>query len=290
MRRRVIRNVPRATCSKRDARAAIWSASSVSSAARPSINARCGASSASRLASLSRAPCARRRRRSDSRAAGRSRCTAAVGTRAERAAQAEIACSRLLSVTATSLQPASTSSSFVTSWPAWLHQAIENVEVPVGDRDRLPVPRQAARKRIELEAVEGEARKRRHAAHCSEPTPRKRLCKPRCDRCRTIRDVALYAFDGTWNREHSEDEVARNTNVKRFFDLYEGTRNVYRRRRRDAAGPPRPNRRRRLRRWRIQPAERDVPEPVRRITSPATRESISSDSAAAPRSRSISRT
>jgi uncharacterized protein (DUF2235 family) len=39
--------------------------------------------------------------------------------------------------------------------------------------------------------------------------------------------VALYAFDGTWNQEHSEDEVARNTNVRRFFDLYEGTRNVY---------------------------------------------------------------
>jgi hypothetical protein len=39
--------------------------------------------------------------------------------------------------------------------------------------------------------------------------------------------VALYAFDGTWSREHSKDEVARNTNVKRFFDLYEGTRNVY---------------------------------------------------------------
>ena len=40
-------------------------------------------------------------------------------------------------------------------------------------------------------------------------------------------DVALYAFDGTWNREHPETEVARNTNVRRFFDLYEGTRNVY---------------------------------------------------------------
>ena len=39
--------------------------------------------------------------------------------------------------------------------------------------------------------------------------------------------MALYAFDGTWNREHAEDAVARNTNVKRFFDLYEGTRNVY---------------------------------------------------------------
>ena len=39
--------------------------------------------------------------------------------------------------------------------------------------------------------------------------------------------MALYAFDGTWNREHSDDEVARNTNVRRFFDLYEGTRNVY---------------------------------------------------------------
>ena len=39
--------------------------------------------------------------------------------------------------------------------------------------------------------------------------------------------MALYAFDGTWNREHSEAEVARNTNVKGFFNLYEGTRNVY---------------------------------------------------------------
>ena len=39
--------------------------------------------------------------------------------------------------------------------------------------------------------------------------------------------MALYAFDGTWNREHPEKEVARHTNVKRFFDLYEGTRNVY---------------------------------------------------------------
>ena len=39
--------------------------------------------------------------------------------------------------------------------------------------------------------------------------------------------MALYAFDGTWNREHAETEVARNTNVRRFFDLYEGTRNVY---------------------------------------------------------------
>ena len=39
--------------------------------------------------------------------------------------------------------------------------------------------------------------------------------------------MALYAFDGTWNREHSDEEVARNTNVRRFFSLYEGTRNVY---------------------------------------------------------------
>lgn len=39
--------------------------------------------------------------------------------------------------------------------------------------------------------------------------------------------MALYAFDGTWNREHADDEVVRNTNVRRFFDLYEGTRNVY---------------------------------------------------------------
>ena len=39
--------------------------------------------------------------------------------------------------------------------------------------------------------------------------------------------MALYAFDGTWNREHSDADIARNTNVRRFFDLYEGTRNVY---------------------------------------------------------------
>jgi uncharacterized protein (DUF2235 family) len=39
--------------------------------------------------------------------------------------------------------------------------------------------------------------------------------------------VALYALDGTWNQEHSQDEVARNTNVQRFFALYEGTGNVY---------------------------------------------------------------
>ncbi len=39
--------------------------------------------------------------------------------------------------------------------------------------------------------------------------------------------MALYAFDGTWNREHPDDQEARNTNVRRFFDLYEGTRNVY---------------------------------------------------------------
>lgn len=40
--------------------------------------------------------------------------------------------------------------------------------------------------------------------------------------------MALYAFDGTWNKEHKDPEhVLRNTNVKKFFDLYEGTRNKY---------------------------------------------------------------
>ena len=57
--------------------------------------------------------------------------------------------------------------------------------------------------------------------------------------------MALYAFDGTWNREHSAADAPHppqapadladahrakaglNTNVQRFFDLYEGTRNVY---------------------------------------------------------------
>lgn len=40
--------------------------------------------------------------------------------------------------------------------------------------------------------------------------------------------MALYAFDGTWNRDHAGTGAAeRNTNARRFFDLYEGTRNVY---------------------------------------------------------------
>jgi len=56
--------------------------------------------------------------------------------------------------------------------------------------------------------------------------------------------VALYAFDGTWNREHSavdaplpeapadraealRAKAGRNTNAQRFLTLYEGTGNVY---------------------------------------------------------------
>jgi uncharacterized protein (DUF2235 family) len=40
--------------------------------------------------------------------------------------------------------------------------------------------------------------------------------------------MALYAFDGTWNKEYTASgELLRNTNVKRFYDLYEGTRNFY---------------------------------------------------------------
>jgi len=40
--------------------------------------------------------------------------------------------------------------------------------------------------------------------------------------------MALYAFDGTWNKEYTaEGDLARNTNVKRFFELYEGVRNFH---------------------------------------------------------------
>ncbi len=42
--------------------------------------------------------------------------------------------------------------------------------------------------------------------------------------------MALYAFDGTWNEEKTNDTVYANTNVARFFDAYHarsGTDDVY---------------------------------------------------------------
>jgi uncharacterized protein (DUF2235 family) len=37
--------------------------------------------------------------------------------------------------------------------------------------------------------------------------------------------MPLYAFDGTWNKEYTDPETfLRNTNVRRFYDLYEGTK------------------------------------------------------------------
>ena len=40
--------------------------------------------------------------------------------------------------------------------------------------------------------------------------------------------MALYAFDGTWNREYTEEEdLPRNTNVRRFLDLYDSPREKY---------------------------------------------------------------
>ena len=39
--------------------------------------------------------------------------------------------------------------------------------------------------------------------------------------------MALYAFDGTWNKEHNAGEYGRNTNVVRFKDLYTGPKFFY---------------------------------------------------------------
>jgi uncharacterized protein (DUF2235 family) len=39
--------------------------------------------------------------------------------------------------------------------------------------------------------------------------------------------VALYAFDGTWNKERDAGEYGKNTNVVRFKDLYTGTKFFY---------------------------------------------------------------
>jgi uncharacterized protein (DUF2235 family) len=39
--------------------------------------------------------------------------------------------------------------------------------------------------------------------------------------------VALYAFDGTWNKERDAGEYGKNTNVVRFKDLYTGPRFFY---------------------------------------------------------------
>lgn len=39
--------------------------------------------------------------------------------------------------------------------------------------------------------------------------------------------MALYAFDGTWNKERDAGEYGKNTNVVRFKDLYAGTKYFY---------------------------------------------------------------
>jgi len=39
--------------------------------------------------------------------------------------------------------------------------------------------------------------------------------------------MALYAFDGTWNSEHSAGEYNKNTNVVRFHDAYQGKQQFY---------------------------------------------------------------
>lgn len=39
--------------------------------------------------------------------------------------------------------------------------------------------------------------------------------------------MALYAFDGTWNKEHDAGEYGQNTNVVRFKDLYSDTKFFY---------------------------------------------------------------
>ena len=42
--------------------------------------------------------------------------------------------------------------------------------------------------------------------------------------------MALYAFDGTWNKERADDPTYENTNVSRFYHAYRkqsGTRDVY---------------------------------------------------------------
>lgn len=39
--------------------------------------------------------------------------------------------------------------------------------------------------------------------------------------------MALYAFDGTWNDEHSAGEYDENTNVVQFKDLYDGHKKLY---------------------------------------------------------------
>jgi hypothetical protein len=39
--------------------------------------------------------------------------------------------------------------------------------------------------------------------------------------------MALYAFDGTWNKERDAGEYGKNTNVVRFKELYTGTKFFY---------------------------------------------------------------
>lgn len=39
--------------------------------------------------------------------------------------------------------------------------------------------------------------------------------------------MALYAFDGTWNKERNAGEYRLNTNVRKFYDRYGGEKNFY---------------------------------------------------------------
>ncbi len=39
--------------------------------------------------------------------------------------------------------------------------------------------------------------------------------------------MALYAFDGTWNKEKDAGDYGKNTNIVRFRDAYAGTQNFY---------------------------------------------------------------
>jgi hypothetical protein len=56
------------------------------------------------------------------------------------------------------------------------HEPVENVEVTVGNRNRLARARQPSGKRVKFETVEAEARERRHAAIVASGGPAT-LCK-----------------------------------------------------------------------------------------------------------------
>ena len=74
----------------------------------------------------------------------------------------EIACSRLLSPTATSFQPASQQVVLGDDLPGPRHEQQQDVELPIGNRHRFAGSGQATSSRIELERFEDEARAGRH--------------------------------------------------------------------------------------------------------------------------------